>query len=743
MTLQHEIKGNLARLLATENLIVEHSPTCRTASFDVQKRVLQLPQWDFASNTVYDLLVGHEVGHALYTPNYDWTQDADCPKDYINVIEDVRIERLMKRKYPGLIKTFARGYKELDSRDFFEIGDEDLKSFILIDRINLNAKVGATAMIPFTAEEMVFVVRAEAAETFEEVIEIAKDVYAYQKQMEENAQKENLPNNSSKEGTGELELQQTEPSPEHEDIESSSSDGSGNDDEEEEDEDGDDCTQGSNRGGDHNSDEARTQKAFDEQTKQLNRNDYNSRTISYAELPENLDIDSVVVDWSEVHDWIDSNRKEFISTADNLKKFVKDNVPEHNGNVESFVYSTPDAEYRKFRKQSQKEVNYLVKEFECRKSASAYARAATSRTGVLDTARLHTYKYNEDLFKKITVLPDGKNHGLIFVLDWSGSMNTTIYSTVKQLLNLTAFCKKVQIPFEVYAFTNEWRIVNRIKSNTNSSDPYFGYRASNEEVEPVVGEIYVDSNNFNMVNLISSRSNSRNYERQCVNVWREAWLYQGHRNSFYRPTTGLELSGTPLNEAMVCLNYILPTFKKQNDLEKVNVCVLTDGEGSMIGVGKKTYSYDGEDSKVSQVRMGYDHALRDRKTGRVYAQFTDGYTDVTTTLINQVKDRNPGVNVVGFRILPGTHLQSFVNRYSTTDYYDIQKQWRKDKAVVIPNPTGFSELYALQDKALDTDAEFAVESGAAKGQISKAFKKMLGSKSNNKKILSSFIGMVS
>ena len=232
MTLQHEIKGNLARLLATENLIVEHNSTCTTASFDVQRRVLELPQWDFATNTVYDLLVGHEVGHALYTPNYDWTQDADCPKDYINVIEDVRIEKLMKRKYPGLTKTFARGYAELDDRDFFEIGGENLKTFILIDRINLNAKVGATAMIPFTAEEMVFVLKAESAETFEEVIEIAKEVYAYQKQMEENAAKESLPNNSSKEGTGELENQQSEATPETEETDQTSSDGSGDDEEE-------------------------------------------------------------------------------------------------------------------------------------------------------------------------------------------------------------------------------------------------------------------------------------------------------------------------------------------------------------------------------------------------------------------------------------------------------------------------------------------------------------------------------
>ena len=90
-----EIKGNLARLLATENLIVEHKQT-PTAYFNVDSRVLTLPKWDKASDTVYDMLVGHEVGHALFTPNVDFREQVSCPQDYVNVIEDARIEKLMK-----------------------------------------------------------------------------------------------------------------------------------------------------------------------------------------------------------------------------------------------------------------------------------------------------------------------------------------------------------------------------------------------------------------------------------------------------------------------------------------------------------------------------------------------------------------------------------------------------------------------------------------------------------------------
>ena len=153
MHTQQEIKGNLARLLATENLIVEHRKVS-TAMFDVDRRVLTLPMWDKASSVVYDMLVGHEVGHALFTPNEDWRDSADCPKDFVNVIEDARIEKLMKRKFQVLTSLF-KGYKELHDMDFFSVQGEDLSTYSLIDRINLHFKIGASALIPFSRREVI------------------------------------------------------------------------------------------------------------------------------------------------------------------------------------------------------------------------------------------------------------------------------------------------------------------------------------------------------------------------------------------------------------------------------------------------------------------------------------------------------------------------------------------------------------------------------------------------------------
>jgi hypothetical protein len=705
-----EIKGNLARLLATENLIVEHRRVA-TASFDVDRRVLTLPNWDKASSTVYDMLVGHEVGHALFTPNKDWRDVVDCPKDFVNVIEDARIEKLMKRKYPGLRKSFAGGYKELNEADFFSIDGEDFNTFSLIDRINLHFKIGASAMVPFSIEEQLFVARTDVAETFEEVLQIAIDVFNFSKQEQEEEQEEtpqempaNETSSASQEDVEQQEIDNQE-QPKQENTTSSGQEQSGiGEEDEEESEEG-----------------SKTQDSFNEAAKGLT--DRYSNDPVYVEIPDSVDLPTFVADWTEVHDWIDEYRNNFLG--------------KNEGDDYYNPYETVDKSYVEFRKQSQKEVNYLVKEFECRKSADAYARAGQSKTGVLDTSKLHTYKYNEDLFKKVTVIPDGKNHGLIFLLDWSGSMQNEILSTVKQLLNLTAFCKKVQIPFEVYAFTNEFYTVRRIKNGVNE------YVSNNEYFEKngcMEGKIFLPKDMFHLMNFVSSRSNSKDYERMCLNLYREAYIFVYACS--YQSTIGIGLSGTPLNEGIVMLNYIIPQFKKQNDLQKVNVCVLSDGEACQSSYGRELYSDHKDEFYIRPRRLDYRSVLRDRTTGRVYAM-NDTWSDMTNIFIQQLRDRNPGVNVLGFRIMSSGGLSNFVSIYGNISYYDqVQKQWRKSKSAVVPFPKSYTALYVISNNAVESDVDFDVETGAKKGEISRAFKKMLGSKSANKKLLNSFIEYV-
>ena len=192
MTLTHEVRGSLARCLATENIVVEHR-NVMTAMFDVEKRVLTLPNWKKASDEVYQMLVLHEISHAIWTDNIDWTINyPEVPKDVVNILEDVRVEKLCKRKYPGSSKHFYNGYNELNADDFFSTKEENLDKLSFIDRINLYYKIGAFHNICFNDEENEYLTRASQTETFDEVLKLAREITEYVKNKKEE-QESNVP----------------------------------------------------------------------------------------------------------------------------------------------------------------------------------------------------------------------------------------------------------------------------------------------------------------------------------------------------------------------------------------------------------------------------------------------------------------------------------------------------------------------------------------------------------------------
>ena len=316
----------------------------------------------------------------------------------------------------------------MHEKDFFEVKDEDMSKLNLADRINLHYKVGAFLDVDFTESEIGIVELIGKCETFKEAKEAAKILYDY---CRDEVNQEQQTQKNQEEGDGEMDIPDNSS-----DLETEEVDGQEVDDETP------DAQPAPPIAKEEKEPEVQTAESLESHLQDLVRE--NAVENVYLEVPD-LDLDKIIATNEEVHEEIDRSWKQ-----------QQDFIDEHTNN-KSNLFEQVDVEYNQFKRDAQKEVSYLVKEFECKKAASAYSRAATSRTGVLDTSKLHTYKYNEDLFKKVTVLPDGKNHGLIFVLDWSGSMSREMLDTVKQLYNLVWFCKKVSIPFDVYAFTNEWK----------------------------------------------------------------------------------------------------------------------------------------------------------------------------------------------------------------------------------------------------------------------------------------------
>ena len=182
VVINKESKGYLAKLLATENISIQHKKV-RTASFDVKNRTLTLPIWKNMGNDVIDLLISHEVGHALFTPENEWRKaiDKGIQHSFLNVIEDARIEKLIKRKYPGLRQSFIKGYKELINNNFFGTKEKDVNNMLLIDRLNIHFKssiVGST--VKFTnKKELDIVKRMDNLETFDDVVKLAEELGGY------------------------------------------------------------------------------------------------------------------------------------------------------------------------------------------------------------------------------------------------------------------------------------------------------------------------------------------------------------------------------------------------------------------------------------------------------------------------------------------------------------------------------------------------------------------------------------
>ncbi len=724
MAVSYEIKSQLAKLLATEDLVVEHKKVS-TACFNVHTRVLTLPLWEKASGLVYDLLVGHEVGHALFTPDEDWTETAKVPQQFVNVVEDARIEKLMKRKYAGLAKTFFNGYKELNEEDFFQLGDEDISTFNLADRANLYFKIGNFITLDFKPEEQEIINLISACESFADSLIAAEELYKYCKKEKEQQQKVSDFDSHEMKGNSQ--------SPQGESVEtndsSSEKEGEGNNSSDNE-------SYGGTAKGDEtpvnsseiqDEPEVRTAESLEDKIRDLVDN--NSYENVYIEVPQ-VNLDTIIGKNSEVHKDIDDS-------FSHQQKIHNDHAKD-KGYQPVNLYKESDIDFKKFKSSAQKEVNYLVKEFECRKAADQYARASTARTGILDTSRLHTYKYNEDLFKKVSVIPDGKNHGLVFVLDWSGSMCDVMLDTCKQLFNLVWFCKKVSIPFEVYAFTNEWRRGEYDYEN----DRYLAADRT-PHYQKKDGLLVVDET-FAMMNILTSKVSGSVLEHQMLNIWRLAYCFGRTYSSPYTYSNRLGLSGTPLNEALITLHQILPKFQKENKLQKVQCIVLTDGEANQL-VHHKEVKRQWE--KKPFIGTGYINPmstfLRDRKLGTTY-QIGYGYHEFTDVLLRNLKDKFSSMNFIGIRVLESRNFSRFVQMYHSQldkQYEKIQSDWKKVKSFTITK-SGYDAYFGMSATALSQDTEFEVSECATKSQIKSAFVKSLKTKKLNKKVLGEFISLV-
>ena len=709
-------KSLLAKLMATENLHIEQR-NVGTASFDVESRILTIPMLDKnISSDEYDLFLGHEVGHALYTPLNGMKRAVQLklPMSLMNVIEDSRIERKIKLKYPGIRQNFIRAYKELMRKDFFGTEGVDLNKLNFIDRVNLHCKAGVETNIVFDENEKLLLDEIENTQTYDDVIHVCKKVAVFMEEQEKKQQEQKpktppkeKPEKSEEPPTSETEKfskvddsdaeEETETPEKKETTEKSEESGNKS-------EKPDSTKDGKAAGTGHEGSKAKTpvsdpvshtDEAYRRNENRLFSQD--STIFYYGNVPD-IDTKMAIIDHKVL--WM---------------RYRTDVITWQNFHGITTKDGTDKKGFLKFREESKKVVSFLVKEFEMRKNADQMKRASISKTGELNMNKIFSYKFSEDIFKRISVVPGGKSHGLVMFIDWSGSMHNHIGNTIKQLLNLVMFCKKVNIPYEVYAFTNGY------------DEEYY--------VEKKADDMGIGS--FRLMNLMSNRMNAVDFSYAA-----SALLAYENRYMFKPQWFGL--SGTPLNEAVISAMAIVPKFQKENKLQVVNTVFLTDGEGS-----KTTHIYD------SSLRSAYQTGkrkivIRDNVTKHeeIFDYSGAGSSrNLTTAYIKLLKLRT-NCHVVGFYVMAGRDFGHVVYDFFGKDLRaseaeKLKTEFRSDKYKIVTS-SGYDEYYLLRAEGLDIDGDTEIEvkeNSTTRGFVS-AFSKFNNNRKSSRVVLNRFIGMI-
>lgn len=727
-------KETLAKLLAEEDIFVVHKQT-PTAYFDVKRRELGLPIWkdEEMTNNIYDLMVCHEIAHALWTPleMMEEVISRNLNKSVVNILEDARIEKMVQNKYPGSVGIFNRGYAELGEKNFFDVEGEDISKLTLADRINLFFK--KQKGVTFSDEEKVFVKKTAELETVEEVLTLAEEIYKWME--ERSTEEENSEGEDGSAGdTGES----------SDGMSSSSGEGEGEGKSEESkgegEKDGNDVPAGGSADvpNDGNDADAETEEG---KTTEIGGVESTGR----GGVPIKTDTDS--------NNAIDKLRDETAQdrmygriapiptdTIVSFKTCVEELGSWYDDKSDELYYRSTLEEVTELKAASKKTVAYMVKEFEMKKSADQYARAATAKTGTLDMGALHTYKFNDDLFKKVTTLPGATNHGMVMVLDWSGSMSDNLIGTLSQLYNLIWFCRRTQIPFKVYAFSDVYGRKN-----------FYG-PAGDSETTFEYGEI--EYNQFKLLEFFSSDMTGNEENRMMHYLWMVAsrWIYRNWSEKGYPidPPYKYQLGGTPLNDAIMAMTTIVPKFKNETGVQKVNTIFLTDGASSRHHF-IRDYSM-GEDRDIARPLYGrYKTIVTNPKNGKTY-ELT---RELTKDLLRILKDSVDGMNLVGFFIAgsgrSGRIDKRTISYVTGVGVYEDEmkamlKQVNKDKYLAVEgDTTGYDEYYLLQGgRNLEVENETLDNElvGASKAKLKSAFGKMTKGKVQSRTLLNRFVKLV-
>ena len=779
--------------MATENITVVHKKI-PTAYFDVKNRILACPIFkDDMSAELYDLFMGHEVGHALNTP-YEGLHSAlemnKTLKGYLNVVEDVRIEKAIKDKFQGLRKSFFTAYNELMEMDFFKLEKRNLAELSLIDKINLQTKVGSRLGLKFNKVEQEFLDMSEACKTWEDVVECATAIYEWSKENETRTEDDEMlvPQMFDLDEDGE---EGDEEESEMEEMENESQESADGGDSDEDDAEEDSLPELNADSGDDADDEVDQEGDTDDaenQVKSTGGKEGGQGTTGYHDQEDGAR-ESITEHYAHNNEDQFLSDKNVIKTSINLKPIFKNNdmskdvIPFQTCLNEWKEYVDTKPEYsseedhiknyergcfvaKKLENKNKKIVAHMAKEFEMKQSAQLSKKAFTGKTGQLDMNRLAKYQIVDDIFKRATYLPEGKNHGLTVLLDWSGSIHNQVTDLLEQSMILAEFCRKVNIPYRVYLFSDCYYTAEEIKEDYYGNDGKLIEIMSNEmnnrkhkEMMNYLGCIYANHWNNNM--------SWRNFQKaiETYNEYYEGFETIEEDGRYWDLETrfhprNFRLGGTPLDQCLVILRKILPEFNAQYGIEKSILTVITDGFSHPAEYLAKSLEekedYAQQDKNCND---GLDYSWR-RETSR---DMIDPYTNkvfpltnpskyggrdafVTTQNILEWISQTCNVTITGYFVLDGKR-DLYPVIAETKEYQDrnidVDATWREiRKEGKVFTAHGYNKLFLAAGNTLGTAGtdELGEEFiDAKKTRVMAAFKRNQKSKTTSRFLTNEFI----
>jgi hypothetical protein len=684
-------KALLSKLMAREDLEVIEG-NFKTASFDPKNRVVRLPLIKEEFNDAATLFIGHEIGHALYTPDFFSHEEkkaelADIPFDIINIVEDVRIERKVREFYPGLVNDFLKGYKRLMDDDFFSVKDKDLNKLKFLDRLNLKSKLNALVDIDFSLAEALMTEKVNAVQTFEDTIAVSREVMAFIKEQQKEEQEQQVEEKSS--GDQQSPEEQAQQSNEEQTSVSA----------EEEDSDDGMAESGSNGDGEVEEEE--------EETDYTSDTDRSMRDNESKMIHNDEDTSLIKVTRDQLYN-------EFIYTEEDLEKSdaaVKERYSSwHDFDDAKLLF---EGEYSSFIKDVKPAVNAMVQQFELRKSAMESKKIRESTSGSIDVNKLWQYKLDDHIFKSVMSVPDAKNHGLLMYIDYSSSMSHRLYETLKQSVILSMFAKRVGIPFELYGFTT-----NGIKyRDIYNPDSFKGDSDKNDYKDWAVKLVKIADSKWSKSKMHTM------FERAMFSGW-----CGENRYPFTEPA--FALGGTPLNETISVAHIMAEDFVKRNHTQKMNVVFLTDGDAQDMRLGKDVNQW--AESLIWDIEGQGRIELSDKYSNYVYSD--QRRIQAKKKLLGSLSKK---YNVIGFFLT------------------DRRKSVGSSGYAVYTNYGGYDSFITVHDKRLqasddefvataDHDSRISSESTDRKrmNSIKRDFKKFQKNKKMNKLIAQEFARMV-